>query len=57
MPACSSLLLVVFMFSMVCALSSFPDRDPRMREILGGRKMVPEVDAITEASRLDGKRK
>jgi hypothetical protein len=28
-----------------------------MREIPGGRKMVPEVDAMTEASRLDGKRK
>lgn len=36
--------------------SSCPDRDPRMREILGGRKVVPEADAMTEASRLDGKR-
>lgn len=44
------------MFVMVCALSRFPDRDPRVREILGGRKVVPEVDAMTEASRLDGKR-
>jgi hypothetical protein len=34
---------------------AFQIGDPRMREILG-RKMVPEVDAMTEASRVDGKR-